>query len=210
MNRLKIVTVTGTPGAGKTFFSKMIAERCPCAKIIEINDILNEAKAYSGIDALGSKIASIGKLNRAIKRRLNREQSNSCFIVLSGHLAPELDLNYDLSFVVRAPLKVIERRLRERGYKKEKISENLIAEGLDYCGETIRTKSRKVYEIETQLQKRFALRLVSSICVANKQKNTLQKKEMEKIEGYLPNSIDKSPELYAMLKARKITQKPLV
>ncbi len=206
MNGLSVIAVTGTPGSGKTFFSEMIAKCCKCAEVIEINDVLNSSRAYTGIDAFGSKIADLAKLNRAVKHEVRKAEKRNCAVVLSGHLAAELSFNYDISFVIRAPLKALEKRFKTRKYPKAKISENLIAEGLDYCGETIRPKSKKIYELETQLQKRAALQMISYMC--NKKASKAEhRKVLKKIEKLLPSYINRSDELYSMLKSGKIIQK---
>ncbi|MEM3227614.1 MAG: AAA family ATPase [Candidatus Micrarchaeaceae archaeon] len=197
-----IIAITGTPGVGKTRLSFLIKKKCGCAKVVEINKILLSHNAFSGVDESGAKIADMPRLNRAVAKELLRYSKRSCAIVLVGHLAPELKLKYDMAIVLRSSLKKLEARLEKRGYSRKKISENLIAEGLDYCGESISKKCAEVYEVETASQINWAVNRMLEICMGKR----LRVKEGAAGNIRANTAIDKTGELYWMLKAGRIIQ----
>ena len=145
INKL-IVAVTGTPGTGKSLFAKQLAGKARHARVIEINDIVKENRLYSSTDRFGSKIVKMGALNISLKREI---RDSSGLVLVVGHLVPELSVGQRITVVLRLKLKHLIRRLHRRGYPKEKIKENVIAEALDYCGIGVAGRCAEVYEAES-------------------------------------------------------------
>jgi len=158
---LLIVAVTGTPGAGKSHLAKALEKEIPNSKAIEINDIVNKYKLYSGKDKFGTKIVKLGALSAALRRELRKYTGMTVFV--TGHLAPELRLHYAVAVVKRESLETIAKRLEERGYPKEKIKENLIVEATDYCGGKMSGICAETYEVETKSDIKRIVRYIAAL-----------------------------------------------
>jgi adenylate kinase len=141
-----LIAITGTPGVGKTTFSKKLASKLEDSDLIEINNIVDKHELYSEKDDFGTKIVNLGKLNDILIGELRKKRKH---IILVGHLAPELKLKYDIAIVLRCGLEKLSKRLEKRQYRSEKLAENIISEALDYCGLKVAGKSKETYEIET-------------------------------------------------------------
>ncbi len=145
MRRL-VVAVTGTPGTGKSSFSSRLARELG-ARLVRLNELIEREKAYT-LDRDGTKVAELGKMVRAFRRILRESEGP---LVVEGHLSHLLPTRY-LSHVVvlRTRPRVLERRLRKRGYPPEKIRDNVEAEALDLIlWEAVERHGEKVYEIDT-------------------------------------------------------------
>ncbi len=139
-NKLFLISITGSPASGKSYFSKILFEQLNKKFInkkiylIEVNDIVEKYSLYKGVDKFGSKLVNVGILKSKIEEIINHY---SGIVILVGHLLADIKLDYDIVVVKREHLPVLEKRMIDRGYKNEKIRENLISEALDYCGENI-------------------------------------------------------------------------
>ena len=143
---LLVIAVTGTPGSGKSTFAKSISEAIGI-RIVEVNDLVEEKKLFSGTDENGSKIVKMQELKKEIKNTIKKE-SDAKAILLVGHLLADLSLAYDITAVTRCNLGQLVGRLEERKYQKDKIRENLVSESIDYCGVQAAEKSVETYEVE--------------------------------------------------------------
>ena len=106
--------LTGTPGTGKTSVSKLLNE-----KVISLSDYYELAS--EGKSKEGEWLIDIGKLNLIFKTLDSR--------IYEGNFAHKLN-NIDKIIVLRCDPNILKKRLEERGYKKEKIIENLEAEAI--------------------------------------------------------------------------------
>ena len=119
--------LTGTPGTGKTSVSKLLNE-----KSIALSDYYEEASEGKTKD--GEWLVDIAKLNKFLKTSDSR--------IYEGNFAHKLN-NINKIIVLRCDPNILKDRLEERGYKKEKVMENLEAEAIglifsesiDYVGE---------------------------------------------------------------------------
>lgn len=140
------VVITGVPGTGKTTVAKKLAKATAC-KLIEINKLVDEHKLWKGKDKFGSRIVEIKRLCTKLKTEMKNEKN----IIVEGHLACDMKLPADIAIVLRTNPKKLEARLAKRGYPREKVEENLMAEMLDYC--TIKSIENygalRVFEVET-------------------------------------------------------------
>jgi adenylate kinase len=130
---LSFISVTGTPGVGKTAFSKRLACKLN-AKYVDLNRlVIDEGIVVSEQVEDGSVTVDIP----ALRRRVQRFCSESCEepIILDGHLshliAPPKKVK--VVFVLRCDPRILWRRLKRRGYSREKLKANLLAEILDVC-----------------------------------------------------------------------------
>ncbi|MBN1160313.1 MAG: adenylate kinase family protein [Candidatus Diapherotrites archaeon] len=139
-----IIIITGTPGTGKTEVAKAVAEELGYELINEKDFCTKRNIGRCDKDELVIPIS-------ALKKALEIEIYNKENIVIEGHMLSNIHLDADLVIVLRTNPEVLEKRMKERGYSPEKISDNVMAEILDYC--TIHTESKYpkdiIYEIDT-------------------------------------------------------------
>ncbi len=111
-------------------------------KLLELEQEKNLERKKTLERGQGKKLA---RRTRALERK---KQQN---VVVEGHLVCELKLKVDRVVVLRTNPRVLEKRLKKRGYAKEKIEENVLAEMLDYCtvASERNLKKARIYEVET-------------------------------------------------------------
>ncbi|MCW6159475.1 MAG: AAA family ATPase [Candidatus Micrarchaeales archaeon] len=181
MDRL-IIAITGTPGAGKSTLAKEFANEIPNSRVIEINDIVNKYKLYSGRDKFGTKIVRLGALTAALKKEIRKSIGMTIFV--TGHLAPELRLHYAVAIVKRSGLETLARRMEERRYPNEKIRDNLIAEATDYCGGKISRMCGETYEVESASDIKRVKNYIAALAEGKSAKKP-RKREINKLNDLL-------------------------
>jgi len=118
LSRMRIA-VTGTPGVGKT----STCFRVKGVRVVHVNELVDELGLASGYDRKRkTKEVDVAKLSRAVAG-LGGD------ILLEGHLSHLL--KPDLAIVLRCSPKVLERRLRKKGWPESKVRENVEAEAVD-------------------------------------------------------------------------------
>ncbi|MBI5158935.1 adenylate kinase family protein [Candidatus Micrarchaeota archaeon] len=142
------IVITGVPGTGKSTLAKKIAGKT-CAELVELNELVKEKKLFTKTWKDGTLEADLKKLEREVKKIFLKGRKRN--VIVEGHLACEMKLKVDAVIVLRANPKILEKRLKKRGYAKKKIEENVLAEMLDYC--TVKSienfKKAKIFEVET-------------------------------------------------------------
>ncbi len=139
------LVITGSPGTGKTTAAKRLAKALKCGWL---ND--KEFAVRKGIGAWDAEenefVVPIGRLGKALNAELGRRKS----LVVEGHLLCETRLKADLVFVLRVHPELLEMRLERRGYRAEKVQDNVFCEGIDYCKKHALRKygKRKVVEVQ--------------------------------------------------------------
>ena len=114
------IAVTGTPGVGKT--SACLGIRKP--PVYHINDLVELFGLANGYDRKRkTREVDVGKLAKAIKQGIKGD------MILEGHFSHMLDV--DLAIVLRCSPKVLEKRLRKKGWSDAKVRENVEAEAVD-------------------------------------------------------------------------------
>jgi len=128
----RLIVVTGTPGVGKTRFSRALAKKLGAVHI-DLGLLATREKFTTGFDKLRQTyIVDTKKMARALKRILHYLSGN---VVLDGHFAADvvpLKL-LDMVFVLRCHPEKLKRRLRRRKIPERKMAENVRAEILDVC-----------------------------------------------------------------------------
>lgn len=134
-----VVCVSGTPGTGKTTLSKLICRKFGL-KYVDLNNILKKTASLGYDKKRDSYIIDEEKVSREVEKILKKENEKSKRgVVFDSHLShfikPKL---VDLCIICTCKLKELKRRLQGRGYKKEKVKENLEAEIFQVCEEEAR------------------------------------------------------------------------
>lgn len=143
---MKIV-ITGNPGTGKHTSAKLAARRLK-AEIVDINKLAIEKEAVAGKTAKGLEV-DLKKLGRLVAGILKKKGN---FVVV-GHLAPYVvkTAGIDMVAVLRRSPARLEQTLKERGYIREKVNENVSAEilGISLYDSIKAFGKRKVAEFDT-------------------------------------------------------------
>ncbi|BAD84527.1 predicted nucleotide kinase, related to CMP and AMP kinases [Thermococcus kodakarensis KOD1] len=134
-----IIAVTGTPGVGKTTISKLLAEKLGY-EYVNLRDYALE----KGIGEMKENELEIDvdELREAFGRDFKGKN-----VVADGHLSHFLKA--DLVIVLRANPKLIAERLKERGYGREKLGENVEAELVDVILVEALEENENVIEVDT-------------------------------------------------------------
>lgn len=146
----RAIIVTGTPGTGKTNFSRLLASKLGIDKI----SVTVFARGHKLIRGYDRKRRTYLVDERKLKRELEKHVEHSKRrVVLEGHYSHCLlpTRLVDFVFVLRCSPEVLWKRLRRRGYTSAKIRENIEAEILDVClSEAVASYGlRKVAELNT-------------------------------------------------------------
>jgi len=140
-----IISITGTPGTGKTEVSAALAKKIN-ANSIDIGKLIDKEDIPRNWDKRrGTRIVSTIHLKKAVEKNLVKDRTN----IVHGHLSHFL--KSDFMFIMRCNPIELRKRLEKRGWPAEKINENIQAEILDEITiEAIESKkSGKIYEINT-------------------------------------------------------------
>ncbi|MBU5678516.1 MAG: adenylate kinase family protein [Candidatus Aenigmarchaeota archaeon] len=138
-----IISITGTPGVGKTTVAKALGKVLGY-KVISDFELAKKNKLILGFDKKMKSYIVDDKLFRKIRLKGD--------FIIHGHLS-HLITN-DLTIVLRLSPGELEKRLKRRGWKKEKIRENVLAEILDvvYLDAILAKKNKiakRVVQIDT-------------------------------------------------------------
>jgi adenylate kinase len=125
---VKVILITGTPGAGKTTISSQID--LPYYNIFEL---ANRLECIDGYDEIrNASIIDEHKLKVKLETWLNSIRDP--LIIIEGHISNIISKKYlSHCFVLSPPQSIIFERLKKRGYSKDKIRENMDAHILKEC-----------------------------------------------------------------------------
>lgn len=125
---LKAIVVTGTPGTGKTEFSKHLSSELGI-RYVDLNEFLIKERCFAGFDeGRGSFIVDLNK-----GREIYRKFFDKVKCVVDSHVA-HLIVPKELvriCFILRTSPYMLMNRLKKVGFNEEKIMENCSAEILD-------------------------------------------------------------------------------
>ncbi len=123
--------VTGTPGVGKTTVTRALAKLLN-AELIDVNAVIKEKKLFEKKPGEREKTVKTVKL-ATLKRVLEKILKTKKNAVAESHLLCEMRLPCDAVIVLRCDPRILDARLRARGYPLWKVRENVLCETLDYC-----------------------------------------------------------------------------
>lgn len=128
----RVIVITGTPGIGKTYISRVLSSKIN-STLISLGELIREEKLYIGVDE--ERDTLIADLDRVSKRIEEIILSSDGDIIIEGHLAPHVvpPEHVAIAFVLRRNPEELKHILESRNYSERKIAENLAAEILDVC-----------------------------------------------------------------------------
>ena len=116
------VVISGTPGTGKTVIAKLLAKKLK-ARLIDTNYLVKKYKIPMKNDRKRkTKIIDQNKLAKAAAKEKG-------LVVFEGHMAHFA--KSDLTVILRASPKELQKRLKKKKWSKKKIRENVEAEAID-------------------------------------------------------------------------------
>ncbi|MCW4033982.1 MAG: adenylate kinase family protein [Candidatus Bathyarchaeota archaeon] len=128
----KAVLITGTPGVGKTTVANKLA-RLLKAECIGVTELVKTENLVTEVDDdRQTLVADTEKVLKRIEQILDETQG---LVIVEGHYVVDVVpvKEVEIVFVLRRDPRELEKVLQERGYKKNKVNENLSAEILDSC-----------------------------------------------------------------------------
>jgi adenylate kinase len=128
----RVIIVTGTPGTGKTTFAKALAKAIG-AEYVNLTLYVTKHKMYSGIDReRRTRVIDLTRIRSSLKEELRAVHSLS---VVDTHIPDGIVPKRMVRqvFVLRCHPWILERRLRAKKWKNNKIRENVLAEMIDSC-----------------------------------------------------------------------------
>jgi broad-specificity NMP kinase/uncharacterized protein (UPF0218 family) len=138
-----IVAITGTPGTGKTEIAKALAKMLGW-KWFSLNELAEKGGLYEGYDrARESKIVDIKRLREEVNTLAN-EHAN---LIIESHYAH--DMPADVVFVLRTEPSVLRKRMMRKGFRNEKVAENLEAEMMEVIKDEAFEAHKNAFEIDT-------------------------------------------------------------
>lgn len=142
MEEPKTLSLTGTPGTGKTTVAKIVGEKTGYT-VLDVNKVAkSEQVDYSEDEERKTLAVDIGSLKKALEEKVGEET------VLEGHLSHHYDS--DMIIVLRAQPDELRDRLEEKDWNNQKIEENVESEAMDIIlQEAIHIHEDSVYEIDT-------------------------------------------------------------
>ena len=128
---MKAIVVSGTPGTGKTTFAKELAKRSGFL-YFDVNGLIDEKSLCAEYDE--KRKCKVIDEKRLVNELIKKIDQSKQVLVIDSHMAHLLPKEYvSKCFITTCDLKELERRMKERGYSKEKIRENLDAEIFETC-----------------------------------------------------------------------------
>jgi len=128
----KIIAVSGTPGTGKTTFSRKLSLLIR-AKYLDVNKIIKKHRLNAEYDTKRqTSLIDIKKLTAVLVEEIKKTKKT---LIIDSHLSHYLPSKYvDLCVITAcSSLRVLESRLKKRGYNALKIRENLDSEIFKTC-----------------------------------------------------------------------------
>jgi len=125
------VVITGTPGTGKTTISKSLARRLD-ADYLSLTKLILDKGLYTAVDQRRrTKVVNQNRTRTWLRKSLPKRQR---LTILDTHLADIIPQENVMKVIVlRCHPKILEARLRRKGWGVPKVRENVLAEILDSC-----------------------------------------------------------------------------
>ncbi len=137
-----IISITGTPGTGKTEVSRLLSEELGLP-LHTVKDLASEHNLFSGYDVeRESRIVDTEKLAEKVKG-MGEDKD----IIIDGHLSHLL--NPHRVFLLRTHPEELKKRLKEKDWNEKKIKENVEAEMIGKIKVEALDTEAEVFEVDT-------------------------------------------------------------
>lgn len=133
-----IISLTGTPGTGKTSVAEKLAEKG--FRTIDLTEFAKQKKLGEQREEFE---VDTEKMVGELQEELNRAEDT----VIEGHLSHRFPA--DFCIVLRCRPDQLEERLEKRDYSQEKVEENVESEALDLILQQAVEEQKKIIEIDT-------------------------------------------------------------
>jgi len=147
---MQVIIVTGTPGVGKTSVSKQLAASLDGLHV-DLGELVKRERLTSGYDRKRRTfVVDEIKLASRLRQILKRQRG---IVVVDGHYAAAVVARNQVErvFVLRRDPRQLRQMMEKRGFRGEKLGENLAAEVLDIIlnEAIVNSGSGKICEIDT-------------------------------------------------------------
>jgi len=130
-NQIGMLVVTGTPGTGKTAIARSLARQIH-ANYLSLTGLVKDERLYTMFDR--QRQTRVVDVRRTRKWLRESQQRAKTVTVLDTHVSDVAPRESVWKVIVlRCHPRVLEKRLRRRGWKGVKVRENVLAEILDSC-----------------------------------------------------------------------------
>ena len=139
-----IIALTGTPGTGKTSVSKILQRNG--FEVVDLNKVAREKDFLIGRDERrDSDIVDVERFDEYVKKNYSERD----IVFIEGHLSHLLK-SVDKVIILRCHPNELGKNLSKKGWKKEKVKENLEAEILDVilCEALEFHSEKNIFEID--------------------------------------------------------------
>lgn len=137
-----ILALTGTPGTGKTSVADALGEKTGW-RVIHLNQLAQEKDLYSGYDEEREcKVVDMKALEKEVKK-----QSKLHNLIIEAHYSHSLPC--DVVIALRTSPEELRERMKEKGWKKEKVEENILSEIMEVCNIESLEEGKKTIEMDT-------------------------------------------------------------
>ncbi|MBN2457806.1 AAA family ATPase [Candidatus Woesearchaeota archaeon] len=145
-----IIVVSGTPGTGKTTLSRQLAKELKMQHL-DVGQVIRQGSLSEGYDPVRRcEIIDVEKLKQALVKVIARAKKG---IIIDSHLSHYLPKEHvDLCIITKCNLKVLEGRMKKRGYHREKVRENLDSEIFDICLTEAMEAGHNILVIDTEIE----------------------------------------------------------
>ncbi|MEJ2293727.1 MAG: adenylate kinase family protein, partial [Candidatus Lokiarchaeota archaeon] len=159
---MKYIIISGTPGTGKTTVANNLC-RYIHAEVISLNELIIEKNFVLEYDqeretSIIDEEKLINSLDSVIEEYSNQGLD---YLIIEGHITDILPEDYiDIVIILRCHPDELYSRLKNRGYNKKKVIENIQSEILGSCANYFVEKNLRIplYEIDTT---KFDLNVIS-------------------------------------------------
>ncbi len=169
-----IITISGTPGCGKSYIAKKIAKINPQLEYFDLNKYIKINKIYESYDksaktydvdtkilksiiepSFKNEYSKDNILEKLINKTITLEEFlkiistikfKSDGIIIDSHLSHYIKSDYCI--IVKTDITKLNKRLKMRNYSKNKIKDNVESEIFDICGQEAKVLKRNIITIE--------------------------------------------------------------
>jgi len=145
---MKVFIVSGAVGTGKTTVAKAMSKYFNY-KYVDVSKSIKENNLSEGYDhEKDCDIVDEFKLSNFLIKLIDSFEGDG--LVIDSHMSHFISKEkVDLCIIAKCELKVLRKRLEERGYSENKIKDNLEAEIFNVCFEEAKEQGHKILLIET-------------------------------------------------------------